>query len=485
MKLMKFNALLFLFSIGLCVLSTNALENSLESGKLKKRIKNIKVHLKNEKYMNFLEERMHDNKDQNKKATASSKTSDGTSKKASNTPSTPSKPSASKSSSIQAGSTPTVPKLVEIENKKINKDDTSFSHHKQCKSKQGYLKIVKNPEKLPKELNLFKIVATLNPKNLDLYISHDLTSLFNQISLDNISKISQEENLKSFNCFDIETNTLDDEKLLRGPLTLCAKNKEDMDKWIDAISEFKQCKIDKTNSPLQESDSDSKILIDFSVVNKTPKIKSPAKVQKSKSGTQSLYYENTKKPAISSNKQILKEKLIKSAMERIMSTIKESNLKEAHFQRLYLNKIKAAKLLTKEVKQKQAVVKNILKQRADKEQEKETEMIKNLGDSKEIELLKAAEYKIKTMKEEELKKIQNELNEDLENEKKKTDLEVKKMIKNINEETKDTPFDECVDTKLLFFKNLNYSGEVCKKNYGESVSNIMYLNLIFQNFNYF
>jgi len=126
------------------------------------------------------------------------------------------------------------------------------------------LALLKNRNLLPKEIHLEKIRVELDLTGMYFYLSNNQNALFSSFELPKIQKIVQDKSLEDFFCFNIVVNKVDEkEKLLKGPLTLCAKNTKQMNEWVKAIGEFKQCNHDDNNI-----ENENQVLVDFSKVNK-------------------------------------------------------------------------------------------------------------------------------------------------------------------------------------------------------------------------
>jgi hypothetical protein len=273
-----------------------------------------------------------------------------------------------------------------------------------------------------------------------------------------------------FNCFDIITNSVQKgvKVLLKGPVMLCANSKKDMKEWIDAILEFKECQIDINNV------DNKKVLIDFTKVNELLKEKNDG--CESTNGSSSikkkikkLSYENSDKAINVSSSRVSKEIWMKKAMESILQTIKRGNIKRNQVTRTYQNKLKEAKSFSEDIKIKQDLIEQIIAKRLEKEQERESQMVKLEQKTKEMELLRAVKKKIMIMKEEEIKTYKKQFITQIETEKKKANTQARKMMKVIVDQNRFTEFDDCTEPLLLFFKDQNYVNKVCKIYYGENV----------------
>ena len=62
---------------------------------------------------------------------------------------------------------PKFPKVVELPNPKIPKEDPNMIYYEKCEAKAGYLKIVRNPKVLPNELQIYKIYLDLDLHSLN------------------------------------------------------------------------------------------------------------------------------------------------------------------------------------------------------------------------------------------------------------------------------------------------------------------------------
>jgi hypothetical protein len=307
----------------------------------------------------------------------------------------------------------------------------------------------------------------LNLKSINLFLESSFRSLFNTIKIDKILRISQQQLLQPYNCFDVITNDIEQgvKVLVKGPITLCANNQKDMNDWINAILEFKECQINVQNV------NNNKILVDFSKVNELLTEKGTKAVPQA-AQIKPLYYDNTNKAVNSSPMRVGKEIMIKKMMDNILSTIKKGNIKRTQVQRKMQNKLKEAKNFSMEVFKKEEIIKKIIEKRVEKEHQREEQMVKLEQKNKELELLKAVQRKIQSMEKKEIKQYKGQFNNQIKDEKKKADVEARKMMKIIIDQNKLTNFDKCTDMKLLNFKDKDYINKTCKIYYGENVINL-------------
>jgi hypothetical protein len=363
--------------------------------------------------------------------------------------------------------------LRKIPNPKIKTQDARYIKFEKCNKKTGYLNLVKDMSKLPMELGVTPIFASLSLSSFNLFLSAgDDKTLFNTVKLKNILWISQQKMLTGLNCFEVVHGDV-----LRGAgefhkqsITLCAKDNFEMQQWIDAVGAFKECQVNVHNI-----DHNRVVIADFQKVNELLK-ESQGKGFGIGSGSNganpysSLYYDNN--PTVQKNTQkVQKDTAIKSEISKIVNFIKEGNIQQNKVARKMQNQLKEAKKFSEEVHQKQEIIRKILEKRVEKEKIRKQNMMKMEEKHKELELLKAVENRIMQMKKQEIKRFSNTFESQIEEERRKAENESKEMMRTLIQEEKLTPYNDCTDPRLMFFEDKKYVSQLCFRYYGEHVSN--------------
>jgi hypothetical protein len=303
-------------------------------------------------------------------------------------------------------------KIIIEKNKKLNLKDESMitknSEYLKCSLKKGIITFVKmKPSNKDNTILGTPIYMELNDRALNLYMSFDKVSLFNRVKLENISKIVQPREFKTTYCFDIiQTFIKEDQKfatrkknLLKSPLSLCASSRSDMRSWIDAVEEFKQCKVNSI-------ESEGQVLADFNKVNflinslqNTEKKELPlnSPLDDVDRNQRSLMYDNVSSSFRASPK-LESEHIVSKELDSIEKIIKSSNIEENKIKRVLLNKLQNAQNFELQVKNKQNLIQEIIQKQIIDQRAKETHLISMQHKAKEYELLKAVREKIKQMK---------------------------------------------------------------------------------------
>jgi hypothetical protein len=295
-------------------------------------------------------------------------------------------------------------KIIIEKNKKLNLKDESMiikhSEYHKCSSKKGLITFVKmKPSEKDNTILGTPIYMELNDKALNLFMSFDNFSLFNRIKLENISKIIQPKEFKNTYCFDIIQSyikeTASKKNLLKAPLSLCASSRSDMRNWIDAIEEFKQCKINSI-------ESEGQVLADFNKVNflmnslptDSKQLSMNSLVDKNQ---RDLMYDNVSS-SFRAGPMLDSEHFVSKELDGIEKIIKSSNIEENKIKRILLNKLQTAQNFELQVKNKQNLIQEMIHKQIIDQRAKETHLISMQHKAKEYELLKAVREKIKQMK---------------------------------------------------------------------------------------
>lgn len=299
----------------------------------------------------------------------------------------------------------------------------NYESYKKCKVKTGLIYLLRHPEKLPLEINLQPIFGKLSIDKFNFYLNDLAKSKFYQINLINILRISYTPILEINNCFNLILNTIDSDKLLKGPLSLCFKSKSKKNEWMKSINEFKECQIDSANGK-----KENKVLIDFRKVNKL--IKDPIIRPEAK-----LLYDNANKVVIKKRSN-RKEYVIKKMMKKIVSSITNGSIQNRLIKRKMQNQLKKTRKAAKSMRKKEDLIKKIVKKRINLENKKKSQLKKLEAKNKEIQLLKAVKSRIIQLKKKETKKFNKELKRQIKSEKRIQNKKTKNMINYLVNKTK-------------------------------------------------
>jgi len=323
-------------------------------------------------------------------------------------------------------------KINYIKNEHIDLDKNYESYQK-CQTRTGLIYLLRNTDKLPLQLDLQPVFGKIDLVNFNLYLNDMEKSKFYGVNLMDILKISKNPALSIHNCFNIILNHIDNNKLLKGHMTICFKKLTSMTEWMKTISEFKECQIDNENNK-----KDNRVLVDFAKVNKLivendPKQKPIAKtkivngrvvVNKGRKEN-TLYYDNTntmapKNPA----KDAKVDKLMKKIVDTITSGAVQTNIIKRKMQNQLKKTIKAADLLQK----KRNLIQKIVNRRIEVENQKKDKLLDLMAKKKEIRLLNAVKSRIVKMKKKEVMNYHKELKRQINFEKKLSNVKTQEMI---------------------------------------------------------
>ena len=315
-------------------------------------------------------------------------------------------------------------KINYLSNVHINPDQ-NYESYKKCTYRTGIIYLLRNSERLPVELNLQPIFAKIDLEFFNFYLNEMEKSKFFQLNLIDILKISQDPKLVLHNCINIILNHIDSNILLKGPMSICFKNKNNMIDWVKTVHNFKECQLDSNNHK-----KDNKVLIDFRKVNKLMPIdsilNSNKNLQEKKENT--LFYDNSDKVLRKKNIYTKKEEKVKYLMEKIVSSITSGSIETNLIKRKMINQLKETRNSAKMMENQQNLIKKIVEKRIEKENEKKEKLLTLEAKNKEIRLLKAVKSKILQLKEKEVKTLDKELKKQITIEKKISNNKTQKMI---------------------------------------------------------
>jgi len=266
-----------------------------------------------------------------------------------------------------------ITKIKLEKNPDLNENREEIEKHtvnRECDVKSGVLALIKSFDK--DLIVATPIYAHLTKEKLSTYLSFDSSKLIKEISIQDVTKIVQIKKLKNTFCFNIYYAT--------DSVALCAPSLNEMKGWVYSFDAFKKC---KTQSDLVFSNLNSK--------SKQSKQNEPTSISKN----DNLFYENL----IPKNEdKVEAEKIINKELDSIQKIIITSNLEEKKIRRELIAKLKNAQNFESEIKQKEIVLKDIIKKEEQAEKEKETKLISIQSKNKELEILKAVKDKIREMK---------------------------------------------------------------------------------------
>ncbi len=283
------------------------------------------------------------------------------------------------------------PKYVILKNPHIPKNIKKLKEgetNNKCHEKTGYIYLANNifsPKNLPLQIKVVPIFVILTRSTISLMMGPEEKSMFNEIKLENIQKITQRYS-NSF-CFDIVENNVIEKTLAKGPISLCAKNKKNMEDWIIALQEFKECNINVVSMDNMQN----KVLVDFEKVNELLK---PRSNIKNTNEFDPLYYDG----GSSNNRPKEDESEISKVLKNIVTTIEGANINERKISRTMSSKILKAEKFAFDVKRKTDLLDNMIQKRQMREKDKEAKLIQYENKARELRLLKAVLGRIKQYK---------------------------------------------------------------------------------------
>jgi hypothetical protein len=288
--------------------------------------------------------------------------------------------------------------------KELNRGET----YNKCNKKTGYIFMPKekfkfSPNNLPMQIKVIPIYLILTKNTLKFLMGPKEISMFNEIYLENIQKITQIYP-NSF-CFDLIENNVIENTLTKVPISLCSRNAINMQNWITAIQEFKECNINIANNYDNEDDNGNgkensnddmqqKVLIDFEKINQLLK---PHKMNLENSKEFDPLYYN--KEGVNKNLNT-KTNMIEfsNVLNKIVHTIEGGNINEQKIKRNYNSEILKAQKFAFDFKKKTEILDELIQKRQMREKEKEEKLIKYETKARELRLLKAVLERIKQYK---------------------------------------------------------------------------------------
>ena len=272
--------------------------------------------------------------------------------------------------------------FIHLKNTKIT-ESPEFIGYAKCQFKHGFLEILKNENETGKKVQLEMSRVELSPESLKMFTTMDENSLFTTIKLDSILKISQVGQFKGTGCFDIILNQafISEKFLQKRRITICAKDRVQMGKWVHSLFEFKECSYDLIHK-------NSKIVLDFNELNK---------IKKDDLDLGGLYYDNANK--VHKNKlQDDKTHVITKTVNNLINTIPMRNFEQAKVARSLDDQLRQAQAFTRKMERKHEMIDRILQKKREQQSKLELKSVKDKAVGKVALLIKAMAEKIKDMK---------------------------------------------------------------------------------------
>jgi hypothetical protein len=234
-------------------------------------------------------------------------------------------------------------------------------------------------------VSTFPIYLKLTKKFLGLFSSITEKSLIFSINLDSIQRIDQ--SLKGTFCFDIILNDVLNIKILQtSKVSLCAYNQKEMQDWILAILQFKECSI-----ATKSTDHNGKVLLDFTKINDLEK----SKELSNEHSLNNVYYDSTDKAF---KHEINKESLFKHEMKDIKDILKLGKIARLQLKRRLRGKLNKSRIATSMMLRKEGLVKSIIKKKMNMIKKTEQTLIKSENKKRKRMLIESLKKKIQRLK---------------------------------------------------------------------------------------
>jgi hypothetical protein len=381
-------------------------------------------------------------------------------------------------------------KVTLLPNKTFQHDDTNIvnkiTKFEKCKLKSGIINFLKSGDNSKQMLSVTPIHIRITDEEISLYHNEKLVSLFTSIKLNEISHITQ--TYANTPCFNIvKSKIIKDESneytIKRTKIPLCGENKENSKEWMRTIQEFKFCSLNSNFN----TKSSTKIIVDFEKVNElaesmkksTPVSQGASPIinlnisnkskQTSNSPLKELFYDNSNNSNHKSQIQEAEHHQLQKEVKNILSTIKQGAIAEDQEKRKLNSQLKEAKQITKEIEKKKEFMKKSIENKSLLEQKKINIINTHQKKNNEILLLKAVTQKLKSLKDNHIKKVRKEFKKNIQNEKLKANTHAQGMTKLIEDKFKLKNWDSCTSRKLLFFENKEYVNEICITYFGDKM----------------
>jgi hypothetical protein len=152
---------------------------------------------------------------------------------------------------------------------------------------------------------------------------------------------------------------------MKGPLSICFKNKKKTIEWMQTIKEFKECQVDITNIK-----KDNKMLMDFGKVNKLMKDKESSLIKPELT----LMYDNDSKITAKDEPTHRKEIVVNKLMKKIVTSITQGSIQNEVLKRKMKDELKKTKIAAREMKKKEDLIRDIVQKRIELENKKKDEL---------------------------------------------------------------------------------------------------------------
>lgn len=282
-------------------------------------------------------------------------------------------------------------KINELENYDLIHDPkklAKYVSYDKCKKKTGYLGYIQDrPSTGDRKITVFPVFVSLNKHTLSVFKSFEPASLFQVVNLDVIQRVTLE--YKNTFCFDIIINRIHRNQFTSGPLTLCAKSLNEMRDWINAVLEFKECKIKVKND-----DHNGKILVDFNKMNEHVKKKGAL----GKFNLENLKYQGTDKAFKDTKSKAAHRMKIDYEMKSILETITQSNIAKNQMKRQFTGKLLSAGGLQQGIFNNEDMMKSLMERKKIVSMEQENSMLRNEHTMREYRILRNIRRKITILK---------------------------------------------------------------------------------------
>jgi len=275
--------------------------------------------------------------------------------------------------------------------------------------------------------------------------------MFSHVKTKNILKVTKK--FKNANCFEVVEDEISEKSLAQTPVVLCAADYKNMMLWVKALQEFKDCLYNDRNHG-------DRTLMDFNRINTL--IKAPK--AKAKKAFNPLYYQNS--PPVKKKKSKV-EYVMQRQLAKIVGLMEKGYINKQKLTRKMNTKLKSAKKIEYDIRSKQNLISKILDRRHHKENQMVQKIRSKVHKKREMQLLKAVKSRIKQYKKKEVKKFNRLAKGRLVEIKSQANTEAKGMMKAIVNQSKLTPYDECINPKLKNFGDKTYLKSHCMNLYGE------------------
>jgi len=225
--------------------------------------------------------------------------------------------------------------------------------------------------------------------------------------------------------------------------------------WVKALQEFKDCLYNNKYDG-------SRTLLDFNRINTL--IKAPKAKAIVKKAFNPLYYQNT---PVTKKKTPKTEYVMKRQLAKIVGLMEKGQMNKQRLTRKMNTKLKSAKKIEYDIRSKQNMITKIMDKRQSKEKNIVNKIRVKVHKKREMQLLKAVKSRIKQYKKKEVKKFNKIAKGRLVEIKSQANSEAKGMMKAIVNQSKLTPYDECINPKLKNFTDKTYLKSHCQNLYGE------------------